>query len=310
MPRSTKILYSMKARSTMKTIATGLTLIALSMTLLGCGGGGGGGDGGTTAVALPPVTGATTATLSDSQQTANDLVAVTKAAASNAAAVNGFTTLPLNAGSVATVASGNGRVGALALEKSRTVNCSLGGTAVIKSTYASAAAPSVGDAFQFNFASCSETAGVAASGLVTATVARWVSDQSFAFSYAVTNLSIAENGSSTGPYSFNGNYDYANQISSWSYTVKGQTVVGDPAIIKSGTTTTVSAGTVRTPVGAGFAEVVFTGWVFNASTGQASAGTANIAGASGQRAKITVGSAGYVVELTIGTRKSSYVVPF
>jgi hypothetical protein len=292
----------------MDNLHTWFVSIGLSLALLGCGGG-----GGSTSVPVtsaPPVSGSSTATLGNSQQDANELVAITKTAAGSAVAVSGFSVLPVG-GAPSAAAAGPVRVQALAVQTSGgTHTCSLGGTGAYTIRFSNSAAPSAGDVLSFTFTNCSEVVGLSESGQVDVTLSRWNSDQDFAFGFAVTGLTAVDNGQATGPYTFSGQYAYANSQATWSYTVNHQTVIGDPVLTRGTGSTTINSGTVRANLGAGYADFAFAGWRFDQSTGRASAGTVSVTGASGQAATISPGDSGYQVELNLGGTKTTYTVAY
>ncbi|MEY4755003.1 MAG: hypothetical protein RJA44_2678 [Pseudomonadota bacterium] len=283
--------------------------LALGMLLQGCGGGGGGGGGTSTPVA-PAVTGSVTASLTDSQQTAADLVAKALDGASNALAVSSFTSLPLAAALSAPASAGPQRVTAFATAQ-RQQNCALSGTVAVQLNFASTSGPTVGDVYGLTMSNCNQIAGITLTGLADLTVARWTSGQSYAFGFSVSNLSMTQGGQNYGPYTFGGQYDLNSGVETWSYTVSGQSVVGDPTVQRSGSSATIGAGTVRANLGSsGFVELAYTQWVFDTTTHRATSWSVTVAGASGTQAVISVGNTGYDVALTIGGTTKHYVVPF
>lgn len=279
----------------MSRLLTWLAPAALAALLGGCGGGGG--DSGPIATA-PPVTGTPTAAITASSQTAGDAVTIAKNGASALDKVDSFSALPLGV-----------QTAPLAVTTTQTTPCSGGGSEFATINQARAEATTAGDTARLVLTDCTES-GIRFNGTIDLSVSRWVSDMNFALSFAATDLTAAQGGTTRGPFSFTGAADFNGNSLSYSFNVDGQAVVGEPAITRNGNTLTIASATVRANYGTGFVEVTFSGWVFDRSTGRPSAGTAIATGAGGNTVKVVVASDGYHATVTVGGVATNYVVAF
>ena len=271
--------------------------VVLAVALTACGGGGG--DDAGMQAASPPATGAPTAALSASSQSASDSVASARSGASALNKVNGIgNLLPVGVQSLP-----------LGVTASDTWSCSGGGSYVETYTVASEDRVSRGDRDHLVFSSCVEL-GITFSGTLDMEVTSYTSSQTFAVSFEASGFTSVYGGVTNGPYSFAGAISLVNGVVDLSFSVDGNTVVGAPSVTRSGSTVVVNAGTTRNKLGNGFVQVSFSGWRFDAATLLPTAGTAVVTGADGNRATITVASDGYHVSFNIGGTVSNYVVPF
>lgn len=278
---------------------------ALTAALAACGGGGGGADPadttGPVASTAPPVSGAATAVLSPTAQTASAVVTAARDGASAVEKVDGFSGLPLGV----QVSPATGVV------TTETVACSGGGSSTITTDTAAANAVAAGDTLRMNFSQCVEPP-VTFSGTVLARITRYANENSFAFTFEAQNLTMSGAGVDRGPFSFSGQADYSPAGVSFAYTVDDSTVVGAPSVSRDGNTVVVNNATTRNKLGTGngFVEVSFSGWTFDRRTGRPTAGTARISAANGDSATITVSSTGYQVVLVVAGASTSHLVPF
>lgn len=275
-----------------------------SAALVACGGGGGGDPADTTGPAAstaPPISGAATAVLSPTAQTASAVVTAARDGASAAEKVDGFSGLPLGV----QVAPATGVV------TTETVACSGGGNSTITTDTAAANAVAAGDTLRMSFSQCVEPP-VTFSGTVLARITRYANENSFAFTFEAQNLTMSGAGLDRGPFSFSGQADYSPAGVSFAYMVDDSTVVGAPSVARDGNTVVVNQATTRSKLGSGsgFVEVTFSGWTFDRRTGRPSAGTARISAANGDSATITVTGTGYQVVLVVGGASTSHLVPF
>ncbi len=279
-----------------------LLLFGITAALVACGGGGGSGDAASSgAAAAPPVTGAATAVLSASTQTAGEVVAVAKAGASSVEKIDGFSSLPLGV----QVSAPTGVI------TTETHVCTSGGSFVLNADTASTSALTTGDSLRLVFDHCAENP-VTFSGTVALKVTRFATDTDFAFNFDATNFVITSSGLDRSPVSFSGQIDFSNNSVSYAYIVDGNTVVGAPVLSRSGNTVAISSATTRSNLGtsSGFVEVRFSNWRFDRSTGRPTAGTATITAANGNTGTVKVTATGYQVVLLIGGVSSNYTVAF
>jgi hypothetical protein len=272
--------------------------------LSACGGGGGGGTDETPVQPIlqsPPVTGAPTAVLAATSQTAASLVTASQAGASAVDKVDGFSSLPLGV----QVAPPSG------VTSTETLACSGGGNMTGTVDAVDPNQPAVGDSAKLQFSNCVEM-NVSFSGSVAVRITRYRNDNDFAAAFSVAGLLVTESGLTRGPLSFAGQVDESAAGISFAYEVDQQAVVGDPLVSRSGSTVTVDSATTRSYLGSttGFVEVRLSHWVFNRDTGRPSAGTASVTGANGNSATVTVQADGYHVGISVGGVVSNLVVPF
>ncbi len=279
-----------------------LAALFMVAALAACGGGGGsGGAGGVQPLVLtePPVTGAPTAVLTASQQTAVDLVAAAKAGAAAVEKVDGFSSLPL--GVQVTPPAG--------VMTTTPIMCHGGGSAQLTQNSASSSTTTVGDSARVVFSGCVEQ-GFMTSGTVNLTLTRYVNDNNLTALFSAIDLVTNAGGMSRGPFSFTGQIDYNFGAITFSYGIDGVTVVGNGTLSRDGNSITIMAATTRNNLGSGFGEVRLTGWTFNRATGRPSTGTATWTGAAGNSATTTVANDGYHVSITINGVVTNFTVPF
>lgn len=279
-----------------------------------CGGSGGGGSGSSSSTPLTPptVSEADSTLLTPSSQTAADLVAAVRKAASGAATVSGFSGVLAVSMTAPVQTAVAPKVRAAALEKQSEVNCAYGGKLSRRLVYSSDSQISAGDAFSFTYTDCAtlQAGSAVHSGSTRAVIDQFQSDRSWSFSYTATDLVFTEGAQSLGPYSFGGYYVVSGDQVTWSYSTGEQTVIGDPDLTRSGTTTLIGAGKVRTRLYGGVATVSFSNWRYDSATQRADSGSADVAGSSGHTARVSVTAQGYAVEIRQGDQSGTFVVPF
>jgi hypothetical protein len=143
---------------------------------------------------------------------------------------------------------------------------------------------------------------------VALTLTRYNSSSDFAFAAQLSNFTVVYNGTTVGPVSLAFIYDDSNGTRSYGYQVNGSAIVGSPTVTVSGNTVTIGTGTARANYGGGWVQIAYAGWVFDATTGQPSAGTATVTGSNGDTAVINVVPGSYSVVLTVNGATSSYSV--
>lgn len=92
--------------------------------------------------------------------------------------------------------------------------------------------------------------------------------------------------------------------------VSGSVVVGQPSVTVSGDTVLIDSGTLHTDYAAGWLELDYSGWTYDAATGVASAGTITVTGITGNSAAITITPNGYSVAITVFGLTVTFGVPF
>lgn len=282
-----------------------LTALVASVALTACGGGGSSSTSPSpspapapTPAAAPPATGTPTGTIASSQTDATALATAAKTGSASLVGANSLGGLPLGL----LVAPPNGVT-------STSVACPYGGTYSYSGSFTgTSGTPVSGDSWTGIFTNCSFASGDSINGTVAYTFTNYTSATNFAFTVTATNVTYNYGTGSWGPGSFTAQYADTNGTFSYSYVVNGTTVVGQPSITVSGANTTIGSGSINVNYGGGWVTVVYSGWVFNTSTGLPSAGTATITAANGSSATITVTSTGYLVTYSPGN--GSFTVPF
>lgn len=286
--------------------------LALCVALAACGGGGGGGGGGdggggggpTTPPVLngPPVTGAPTTTLAQSQNTANDLgsSARTQAEALARAA---------NLGSVPVGVTVGPPIG-VAIDQ--TINCPNGGTFRLSGNINGAAgAPyAAGDVVNYSYNNCSYASGVTFSGSGSLYWVRYTSASDFEYIITLNNFRYTSPGFSYGPLNYQARYSFNGGTVSWAYYVDGAAVVGTPVVTTVGTTRTIVQGTIRYNYGGGFVEATFSNFQYDTANLRPIAGTVTVTGSNGTRAVLTATASGYSVTITANGSTTTYTVSY
>lgn len=288
----------------MRTMTRVLITLWASAALVACGGGGG--DGGTTGGggngggngSAPPATGTPTVAITSDQSSATALANASITGATALVQASSASGLPL--GLLVSPPTG--------LQSTVNQACPAGGSVTVTVNVASTGTVTAGDTIESVYASCAYAANYVMNGTSLIRYDRWVSSTDFAFSITLTNFTVNNNGRVMGPYSYTGNYAYANGTYNYSYTVNGSTIVGQPVVTSSGSNITVSSGTVRTTYGSGWIEWTYEGFTYDSSTGRPVSGTVTVTGSNGTRAVITVTATGYTVQITVNGTTSTYTV--
>ena len=151
-----------------------------------------------------------------------------------------------------------------------------------------------------------------------------------AYSYLVngTGEMTFTNWTSATSYSFRLAYDMTYRYSSGTYSDEGtlnsvqvctinggqedcsfsfgDNQVRNVSLNTSGSITTVNDARISNSL----VDCVYSGWVFDASSGRATAGTVTVTAPNGDRAVITASSTGYTVDITVGATTGRYTVTF
>jgi hypothetical protein len=193
-----------------------------------------------------------------------------------------------------------------------TINCTVSGTATETISIANPSVGiSAGDSVSIVFNNCSFEQGETINGSATVTYTSYTDANNFTLSYTGSNLSVVLSGTSYGPFSYTGTITDANGVLSWTYAVNGSTIAGSPVVTTTGTTATITSGTINVNYGSGWVTITFSNWSYDLVTGlPAPGGTCTITGSDGNSATVTVTSTGYNVALDINGTTTSYVIPF
>jgi hypothetical protein len=287
----------------MRTMSRILIALLAGAALSACGGGDdggppGNGNGGGNTGSAPPATGAPTTAITSDQGSASALANASISGANALVQASSASGLPL--GVLVSPPTG--------LQSTQTTACPYGGSVTTTINMAGTGGITSGDTVQSTYANCAYAAGYVMNGSSQIRYDRWVSATDFAFSVTLTNFTYTYDGRTWGPYSYTGNYAYANGSYSYSYTVNGATIVGQPVVSTSGTNITVNSGTVRTTYGGGWVEWTYQGFTYDSATGRPISGTVTVTGSNGTRAVITVTSTGYTVAITVNGTTTTYTV--
>lgn len=250
----------------------------------------------------PPSSGTPTASFSSSTSDATNLSTIVLPAANSLVQASSSSGIPL--GVLVTPPNG--------VTDTTTISCTLGGTATETISIANPSAGiSAGDSVALVFDNCSFEAGEVVNGSATVTYTSYTSVDNFVLSYTGTNLSVVLSGTSYGPFSYTGTITDVNGVISWTYAVDGSTIAGTPLVTTTGTTATITSGTINVNYGSGWVTITFSNWSYDLTTGLPTpGGTCTITGSDGNSATITVTSTGYNVSLDISGTTTSYVIPF
>lgn len=249
----------------------------------------------------PPTTGSPTTTLTASQSSAQSLADSARANADALVQAGTLNGVPIGV----LVSPPN------ALTSSSTQPCTAGGTFTYTFNFASNTGTlSSGDTYSASYNNCSFSTGSVISGSINVVYSRWVSATDYAFDITATGYTVTSGSFSYGPYSYSAHYDNTGGQFSYSYTVNGSTVIGQPVVAVTGTSATISSGTIRTNYGGGWVEVSISNWHYDTATGRPTSGTMTVTAANGTTATITVTNTGYTVQITVNGVTSSYSVPF
>lgn len=294
-----------------------LLLVAAMLALGGCGGGGGGGSsstGGSSNNGGGSTGNQTTAPTADAFATPTAVIA-----SSQVDATNLLTAGQSGASAMLQVSNAAGLPFGVQLAPptgvTNTVDdssfCTSGGTLSLTTSFANqSGTPTAGDSAIETFNNCSfvfDGTAMMVNGLVTVNFTRYNSSSDFALTEALSNITGSYGGVSAGPYNLTANIDCVNNGCSFSYSGSTWTVMGNPVITVNGNAATISSGTVRVNYGSGWVNVTITNWVFDATTGQASAGTLTITAANGNNAVVTATGGGhYTVAITVNGTNTNY----
>lgn len=250
----------------------------------------------------PPSSGTPTASFSSSLSDATNLSTLVLPAANSLVQASSSSGIPLGV----FITPPNG------VTTNATINCTVSGTAAETVSIANPSQGiSAGDSVSLVFNNCSFVQGETVNGSATVTYTSFTSAGDFTINYVGTNLSVVLPGASYGPFSYTGTISDVNGVISWTYTVNGSTIAGTPIVTTSGTTATITSGTINLNYGTGWVTLAFSNWSYDLSTGLPNpGGTCTITGSNGNSATVTVTSTGYNVALNINGTMTSYVIPF
>jgi len=270
------------------------SLVALALGAFGCGGSssssGGSGGGGTSA---------SDGTITASQSWASSAVSAVNGGVANVAQESGASGTPIT---LLKSASAH----ALSLDplvaESGSIDCDVSGSF----SYSFTLSGSNISGATFTYSSCVESTGEAPiSGTLTITFTSFTDANDWTATYSVDLTS-----SPAGAVSGNATCTDASGTVSCSWSFGGYTVSGTVTVSTSGSTTTVGSATVTTTLSSKNITIVYSNWVYDASAGYATSGTATITDTTnGNNAVITAeGGGSYKVVITINGQSATFTV--
>ena len=175
-------------------------------------------------------------------------------------------------------------------------------------TYNDATAAPVSYSFSYNNCSYGTAQyGYTYNGTATLNYSNYLSATSFSFSqvYDITYTYTSNGYTSSGSSKFSQTCNYTSTGLQCSYLV-GDNAVSDISVSSSGSVTTVSSATVTS----GSVTLRYTGWVYDAGTGRATAGTVTVSDGNGNSATVQVVSGGYRVTVVYNGATTVYDVAY
>ncbi len=139
------------------------------------------------------------------------------------------------------------------------------------------------------------------------TYTNWTNETSFTFrlvynmTYSFTNGGYSDAGTLNSVQTCIVNGD----LEDCSYSF-GDNQVRDVTLSTNGSVTTVSQGRISND----YVDCLYNGWVFDSTTGRATAGTVTVTAPNGDRAVITAANNGYTVVITVGGSSNTFTVAF
>ena len=250
----------------------------------------------------PPSSGTPTASISSSTSDATNISTLVLPAANSLLQASYSSGLPLGV----LVSPPNG------VTSTTTVTCSVSGSATETISIANPTVGiSSGDSISMVFNDCSFEAEEAVNGTATITYTSYTDPNDWVVTYTGSDLSVTVSGTTYGPYSYSGTITDVGGAISWTYAVDGSTIAGSPVVTTTGTTATITSGTINVNYGSGWVTITFSNWSYDLATGLPNpGGTCVITASDGNSATVTVTSTGYDVSLDISGTTTSYVVPF
>jgi hypothetical protein len=297
-----------------KSLAVAIMTSAL-LAIGGCGdsstpaaapGGGGNAGGGGGGGAPAPVPSAATGALKSDQTTANELVAAVNSGVNTAYTAQNFKNADTPFGA---------QIKGLPLGVAQTVDCATLGSGVCTGSFTvdtnatgqNLAGTSTTITYN-NVVFASIAGSFAYNGTVQITYDRYTSANDFRVTTNYSNLSVGGAAAVSGSYVC----DVTPSASSCDYLVNGASVSDNITVSRSGTSTTVTRGTLRANyAGAGgYVDCVYNGWTYNSASNSATAGgTVTVNGVNGTRAVITAQANGrYTVAITVNGTTTTYNV--
>jgi hypothetical protein len=269
-----------------------LTVICTAF-LSACGGGGGtttpstGGSSGGSGAGTETGGGAGGGTLASSQSVAGQSVADINAGVATFKKADSAKNAP-----------GGGAIGALT-----TLNCSTyGGTGSIGIDYDASGSSTI------TYNACT-IAGSTLNGTISTAISGTPGVAGSTVTQTYNNFTISYAGAPAETITGSTTCTYGSTAGSFtcSQSVNGY-AVSNVSISSSGTRTTVNAGRLVGATSYGNATCDYTGWVFDSSTGRATAGTAVLDYGNGNRIEITASAASYTVKITYNGTVNTYTV--
>lgn len=280
---------------------TPIAVLLACIALTACGGGGGDAPGPVVdpvTPGQPPVGGRTEPTLAASATAASDVVAFANASVADVVTAGQAGSLP---GGALTVQLPSGAT------TSGTIPC---GSGSISYSYTYNAGTFTPQSYSYSYNNCTYGSGssyYSYNGSAQLTYDFYNS----ATSYQFTQVYDMTYSYASGGYSTSGTLKSSQTCTYGSGGMQCATTVGNSSISNvsvttSGTVTTVSRATVKGKT----VQVVYSGWVFDSTTGRASAGTVTVSDSNGNSATVQVVSGGYKVTIVYGGSTVVYNVAY
>jgi hypothetical protein len=194
---------------------------------------------------------------------------------------------------------------------SMTLDCSQGGSA---SREISLANPDkgvhAGDSVAMAFDRCSSGSGTTIHGKVSVRMESDASADRYALDVTGDDLSVTRDGIVLGPYRMRGSISQLQGVEAARFAIDKSTVEEAPIVAIHGSLAAIRSGSVDVTLGFGIARIRYAHWGYDVMTGIPSTGTAEITGANGYRATVTVTSGGYAVMVTVGAVTKRHSLPF
>jgi len=161
-----------------------------------------------------------------------------------------------------------------------------------------------------SFSNCTYGAGgfsANVNGSATATFTAWTNETNYTLQlgYDISYSFTGPAGNETGSYTGQQTCTIANDVENCTTTV-GSNEVSNVTVRTAGNVTTVDTGRISNSL----IDCVYSGWVFDSSTGRATSGTVTVTAPNGDRAVITATTNGYTVVITVGGTSQTFTVTF
>jgi hypothetical protein len=192
-------------------------------------------------------------------------------------------------------------------------NCAPSGTVsdVVDSGSDNALSP--GDTWTTTYTNCANSSGSVISGSFARTYTAYTSSSNYTYTLKASSVTGQVAGTAFGPYAFDATNTVTANVGDVRYLVDGHWVVGQPEGDRTGNTVTLRRATVRAAQGAGYVEMVYSNWAWDAASGRpvGTAGSVVLTGAGGNTATVKAGANGYDVSIVVGgAAAQTFTVPY